>query len=128
MANKHRGEIAAVLDGRPYRLVLTLGALAELESAFGDADMLALAERFSRGRLSSRDCIRILGAGLRGGGQDVSDDMVGAMSADGGAAGFVAIVAELIEATFGTSEAGASSGAGTGGGGQDRTAPFPGTT
>ena len=40
MPNLHRGEIEACLDGKPYRLCLTLGALAELESAFGDTDML----------------------------------------------------------------------------------------
>ena len=51
MANRHRGEIEARLDGRPYRLCLTLGALAELEAAFGDEDMLALATRFENGRL-----------------------------------------------------------------------------
>src|SRR5688572_16128740 len=66
MANRHRGEVAAELDGRPRRLVLTLGALAELEDALGAEDLVALAERFSRGRLAARDAIRILAAGLRG--------------------------------------------------------------
>ena len=56
MANAHRGEIEAVLDGKTFRLCLTLGALAELEAAFGDEDMLALAPRFEGGRLSARDC------------------------------------------------------------------------
>ncbi len=46
MANLHRGEIDAILDGQPLRLCLTLGALAELESTFGNDDMLAVAERF----------------------------------------------------------------------------------
>ena len=40
MANPRRGEIDAHFDGKPYTLCLTLGALAELEHAFGDADML----------------------------------------------------------------------------------------
>jgi hypothetical protein len=66
MANTHRGEIDAELDGATHRLVLTLGALAELESAFGDEDLLALAGRFERGRLSARDCVRIIGAAWRG--------------------------------------------------------------
>jgi hypothetical protein len=39
MANRHRGEIEAVLDGRPRTLCLTLGALAELEAAFGAQDL-----------------------------------------------------------------------------------------
>jgi hypothetical protein len=101
MPNLHRGEIEARLDGKPHRLCLTLGALAELEAAFGDADMLALAERFQSGRLSARDAQRIIGAGLRGAGHDIADDAVARMQADGAAAGFVDIVARLLAATFG---------------------------
>ena len=82
-------------------LCLTLGALAELEAAFGHEDMLALAERFQSGRLSARDAVRIIGAGLRGAGHDIADEAVAAMQADGGAAGFVDIVARLLAATFG---------------------------
>ena len=33
-ANRRRGEIDAELDGKQYRLCLTLGALAELEAAY----------------------------------------------------------------------------------------------
>ncbi|RMF07847.1 MAG: gene transfer agent family protein, partial [Alphaproteobacteria bacterium] len=66
MANPLRGEIEASFDGRRYRLCLTLGALAELEAVFGEDDMLAVAERFEAGRISARDAIRIIGAGLRG--------------------------------------------------------------
>lgn len=101
MANRHRGEIAAELGGRSRTLVLTLGALAELETAFGADDLVALAERFGSGRLSARDLVRIIGAGLRGAGEAVDDDEVAAMTVSGGAAGFVAIAAELIAATFG---------------------------
>jgi hypothetical protein len=101
MANRHRGEIEAMLDGRPHRLCLTLGALADLETAFGDADMLALADRFSTGRLKASDAVKLIGAGLRGGGHPLSDDIVTTMMADGGAAGFVDIVARLLAATFG---------------------------
>jgi hypothetical protein len=101
MPNPHRGEIEARLDGRPYTLCLTLGALAELEHAFGREDMLALAERFQSGRLSARDAQRIIAAGLRGAGHDIADDAVSRMQADGGAAGYVDIVARLLGATFG---------------------------
>jgi len=104
MANLHRGEIDAVLDGQPLRLCLTLGALAELESTFGNDDMLAVAERFARGRLSARDAVRIIGAGLRGAGHQVTDDAVARMRAEGGAAGFVDIVSRLLSATFGAAD------------------------
>jgi hypothetical protein len=100
MANRHRGEIEAVLDGKSYRLCLTLGALAELEHAFGEDDMLAVAERFEAGRIAARDAIRMIGAGLRGAGYDFDDEAVAAMKSEGGAAGFVDIVARLLTATF----------------------------
>lgn len=100
--NRRRGEVAAELDGKSYRLCLTLGALAELEAAYAADDLGALVERFSRGRLSALDMIRIVGAGLRGGGHDIADHEVGRLQAAGGVAGFAAIVAELLTATFGT--------------------------
>jgi hypothetical protein len=105
MPNPRRGEIEALLDGTPFNLVLTLGALAELEQAFGHEDMLWLAERFQTGRLSAVDAQRIIGAGLRGAGHEIADEAVGRMQADGGAAGFVDIVARLLGATFGGPEA-----------------------
>ncbi len=104
MVNAHRGEIEAHLDGKPYALCLTLGALAELEHAFGDDDMIALAGRFETGRISATDCVRIVGAGLRGGGHDISNDVVATMKSDLGAAGFIEIVARLLAVTFGSAQ------------------------
>ena len=101
MANKHRGEIDAEIGGKRRRLVLTLGALAELEDAFGADDLVALTERFATGRLKARDLTRIIAAGLRGAGETASDDEVAAMEIDGGAQGYVRIAAALIAATFG---------------------------
>lgn len=100
MPNKYRGEIEAELGGRRRTLVLTLGALAELESAFGADDLVALAERFGSGRLSARDLIRIIAAGLRGAGEAIGDDEVAAMTASGGVGAYVRIAADLIAATF----------------------------
>lgn len=102
IANRRRGEIAAELDGKPYRLCLTLGALAELEAAYAAEDLGALVERFGRGKLSARDIVRIIGAGLRGAGNDCSDDDVAGMRAENGVAGFAAIVTELLTVTFGS--------------------------
>ncbi|HEX7776315.1 MAG TPA: gene transfer agent family protein [Parvibaculum sp.] len=101
MANRRRGEIEAMLGGERRLLVLTLGALAELEDAFGGEDMLALAARFETGRISARDAIRVIGAGLRGAGAETSNEDVARMSTEGAAAGYIAIVAELLTATFG---------------------------
>lgn len=101
MANPHRGEIEAELGGDRVTLCLTLGALAELEHAFGVADLKALTDRFQSGRLSASDIMRILHAGLRGGGRDIGITEVAALTTPGGAAGFVGIVADLLQATFG---------------------------
>jgi hypothetical protein len=101
MANRRRGEVSAWLDGRERVLCLTLGALAELEDALGAGDIVALAERFEAGRLSARDMTKVLGAGLRGAGEAVTDAEVAAMRAEGGAAGYARIVADLLRATFG---------------------------
>ena len=106
MANRYRGEIDAVLGGRRWTLCLTLGALAELEAAFEAEDLAALAERFGSGRLKARDAIKVIAAGLRGAGHEVDEDAVARMSAEGGAAGYAAIVVDLLQATFGGEAAG----------------------
>ena len=101
MPNRQRGEIEGELGGERRTLVLTLGALAELESAFGADDLVALAERFEKGRMSAGDAIKILGAGLRGAGTEISDEEVARLAVPGGAVGYVKIVSELLAATFG---------------------------
>jgi hypothetical protein len=103
-ANARRGEIAAMLDGREVRLRLTLGALAELESAFAAEDLGALVARFATGKLSAADMVRIIGAGLRGAGAAVTDEDVGAMHCEDGAAGYARIVSDLLTLTFGRRE------------------------
>ena len=100
-ANRRRGEVCARLDGRDYRLRLTLGALAELEDAYGAEDLQALVARFSAGRFSARDLIRIIAAGLRGGGHDVADADVAAMQGGNGVAGHARLAADLLAAAFG---------------------------
>lgn len=116
-ANRRRGEVEASFDGQPYRLVLTLGALAELESAFEVPDLTALAEKFESGRLSASDATKILAAGLRGGGETISDQDVARLSHRDGAPGYVRVVAELLSATFAGGEAG-----------EGENGPFPGTS
>lgn len=59
------------LGGVPRRLCLTLGALAELESALGLDGWEALSERLRK--LSARDMAAVLSALLRGGGEGEVD-------------------------------------------------------
>ena len=118
-ANRHRGEVDGVFDGERRILCLTLGALAELETAFAADNLAALATRFSSGRLTAQDMIRLIGAGLRGGGNLFTDEEVAQMSVAGGGAGAARLVAELLAITFGSGapegETGAEAIAATGG-------------
>lgn len=101
LVNARRGEVAARLDGKDYRLCLTLGGLAELETALGAGDLVTLGERFSTGRLSARDMIAVIAAGLRGGGHTFDESDVASMQVAGGLADYAKIVADLLMATFG---------------------------
>ena len=104
MANIQRGEIDAVIDGEKVTLCLTLGALAELEAKMQADDLIGLAERFENGRLSARDLMTIIGAGLRGAGNAISDDDLARMSIEGGLTGAAQIVVRLLQVTFGDAE------------------------
>src|SRR5690606_8736635 len=99
-----RGEIAADIGGETVTLCLTLGALAELEARLGAGDLAGLAERFASGRVSARDLTAILGAGLRGGGNAITDDDLARMSVEGGLRGAADIAVRLLKATFGEAE------------------------
>ncbi len=104
MANRRRGEVEAIVDGRPRVLCLTLGALCELEAAFAVDDLASLAERFASGRLKARDVARVFAAGLSGGGTPTTEAEVLALRIDGGLVGAAAVVADLLAVTFGGDE------------------------
>ncbi|MEP3628870.1 MAG: gene transfer agent family protein [Hyphomicrobiales bacterium] len=104
MANHHRGEIEAVLDGQTYVLCLTLGALAELESAFKASSLMALADRFEKGQLTSHDIAILISCGLKGGGTDICADVVATMKTENGLNGFIDIATSLLVATFGKAQ------------------------
>lgn len=101
MANPQRGEISAVIEGEEKVLCLTLGALAELEARLSAGDLVGLGERFAEGRVSARDLTAIIGAGLRGGGNAVTDDDIARWHIEGGLKGAADIAARLLRATFG---------------------------
>ncbi len=64
--NAVRGETQIDIDGRPWRLCLTLGALAELETALACRSLAELSARLSVA--SAEDLALILAALMRGGG------------------------------------------------------------
>lgn len=68
MSNPFAGEVSLVVDGEARVLKLTLGALAELEAALEVGTLVDLVERFEGNRVSARDVVALIVAGLRGGG------------------------------------------------------------
>ena len=104
MPNRRRGEVALQLGDTRYTLCLTLGALAELEDAFGVQDLMALGQRFGSGRLSSRDLLTLLAVALRGGGHAMSDAEVARLPLHDGIEPVAAALADLLVMTFGGGE------------------------
>lgn len=100
MANPWRGDVAVVIDGQRYVARLTLGALAELEDALAEPSLVALVERFESNAFSSRDVLALLGAGLRGGGADVTDAQLLQAEIDGGPMAAARVAAELLARAF----------------------------
>ena len=68
--NKIRGEAELLAGGKSYRLLLTLGALAEIEDGLGLANLSEIATRLAQARAS--DLAIVAAALLRGGGQEMS--------------------------------------------------------
>ena len=69
MPNRVRGEAALEAGGRQYRLLLTLGALAEIEDGLGLEDLNGVAARMKQPRAA--DLAIVAAALLRGGGHDM---------------------------------------------------------
>jgi len=100
MENPYRGEVLLVLNGVAHFLKLTLGALAELETALETDSLLDLVERFESGRFSSADLLHLLAAGLRGGGwKGELPDLLSA-EIEGGPVGAARIAARLLAVSF----------------------------
>jgi len=100
MVNPYAGEVAVTINGTVHVAKLTLGALAELESAVGAPSMVDLAQRFEGGAFSGRDVLALIVAGLRGGGwRGTAADL---MTADvaGGPIGAARVAAGLLARAF----------------------------
>ena len=100
MANPWAGEVEIVIDGQAHVCKLTLGALAELESALGVGSLIELIRRFESGAFSGRDVMAVIVAGLRGGGwKGQSSDLIAAEIA-GGPVGAAKLAATLLARAF----------------------------
>jgi hypothetical protein len=113
MANRVRGEAELSVGGKTYRLLLTLGALAEIEDGLGLDDLTEVAGRLKKVRAA--DLAIVAAALMRGGGHDVSPADVLRLPCE------LADLAQAVAASF--SRAGLETG------GEDTPAsPFAGTT
>lgn len=70
MPNKIRGEAELVAAGKSHRLLLTLGALAEIEGGLGLANLADIGTRLKQMRAA--DLATVAAALLRGGGHDMT--------------------------------------------------------
>jgi hypothetical protein len=84
--NRRRGEIAAELDGRPFKLPDTGRRSPSWNRPMPQPTSASWWSAFRTGRLSATDLIRVVGAGLRGAGHPVEDEAVRAIQAQNGAA------------------------------------------
>jgi hypothetical protein len=100
MANPYAGEVAVLLDGQRHVAKLTLGALAELETALETGSLFDLIERFEGGRFSSRDVLALVVAGLRGGGWQGSAADLRTVEIGGGPMAAARAAAELLARAF----------------------------
>ncbi len=100
----HRGEVDWVLDDRRYPLRLTLGALAEIEAAYGEEGLTALGRRLSSGRLGAKDLVTLAGAALRGGGADLGDAELARLLPASAVPQLVETLGRLLSMTFGEVE------------------------
>ncbi len=100
MGNPYTGEVALTVDGQRRVLKLTLGALAELETALEADSLVALVERFETGGFSSGDVLALIVAGLRGGGADVTRADLLSAEIDGGPVAAARAAAELLARAF----------------------------
>jgi hypothetical protein len=92
--NKIRGESELVAGSRSYRLLLTLGALAEIEDGLGLENLSEVAARLKTSRAS--DLAIVAAALMRGGGHETTPAEVLRLPCDLGA--LVGAVTRAFEA------------------------------
>lgn len=88
------------MNGQRYVARLTLGALVELEEQLGESSLIDLVTRFESNAFTSRDVVALLGAGLRGGGANVTDQALLSADFDGGPMAAAKKAAELLARAF----------------------------
>lgn len=109
MPNAVRGEAGLAAGGKTYRLLLTLGALAEIEDGLGLSDLNKIGDRLKY--VGANDLAVVAAALLNGGGHEFTPASVLALPCDLGT--LVAAVTEAFERAGLSGEAGGPPFAGT---------------
>jgi len=112
MPNKVRGEAELSAGGKHYRLLLTLGALAEIEDGLALDDLSGVAQRLKQVRAG--DLAIVVAALMRGGGHEIS------------AADVLKLPADLGDLVRAVTDAFAAAGLAHAKEGEGQSVPFPG--
>ncbi len=98
--NPFAGEVSINLNGKRRTLKLTLGSLAELEATMTGDSLVSLISRFEDGQFNTEDVVRLLLAGLKGGGwEGTGHDLLDA-NIEGGPAQAIRAAALLLNRSF----------------------------
>ena len=100
MTNPWTGEVALTIDGEQRVLKLTLGSLAQLEEELQTGTMIDLIERFEGGKISARDVMALIVAGLRGAGWNGTNADLMAADIVGGPVKATQAAGELLRRAF----------------------------
>ena len=100
MVNPYAGEVGLTLNGAHHAAKLTLGALAELETALEAGSLVELVERFETRKFTTRDVLSLVVAGLRGGGWSGSAADLMHAEIGGGPIEAARVAAELLARAF----------------------------
>lgn len=100
MDNPWTGEVTLALNGSPYRMKLTLGALAALEQRLACGSLVDLVQRFETGAFSATDVLALLAAGLQGAGHDIPEDQLARAEITGGPMAATRAAAHLLARAF----------------------------
>ena len=107
IANPLRGEVVLVMDDQEHVLRLNLAALMQLEQMLGEDSLVSMVQRFENNAYTSRDVMRVLLAGLWGGGWQGRAETLVQADIQGGVVAAARAAAQLLVRAFDPTAAGA---------------------
>lgn len=107
IANPLRGEVVLVMDEQDHVLRLNLSGLMHLEQMLGEDSLVSMVQRFENNAYTSRDVMRVLLAGLWGGGWQGRAETLAQADIKGGVVSAAQAAAQLLVRAFDPMSAGA---------------------